>query len=83
MHGDAAADAHDDEMPLATFPTDSASWSLSLPCGVDDLEDVRRALSAHPRIDVRDVTDGVTLPEAASRTTTGRLAVDLRELNRP
>lgn len=84
VHGTDAIHALDDELPLASFPTDGTSWSVSLPCGVDDFDDLRDALGATKgRIDFRDVTQGITLPDAAPTATRGRLQIDLGELNRP
>lgn len=74
VHGSAAIDGHAGEAPLATWPLSTAGWTLSVPCGVDDIDDVRAALRPHPFVDIRDLTDGIT-----TSSTTGRaadLAVD-------
>lgn len=85
VHGSAAIESEADEAPLATWPLAEAGWTLSLPCGIDDIDDVRAALAPYPFVEVRDVTSGIT---AASATTGGGRAgsavvIDIDELERP
>jgi hypothetical protein len=86
MHGTAAVDGDGDgdEAPLATWPLAEPGWRLSLPCGIDDIDDVRTALQSYPFIDVRDVTDGVTLDaEAVVPRTAGSVSINYDEMERP
>jgi hypothetical protein len=64
VHGTAAIES-ETETPLATWPLTEPGWRLSLPCGIDDIEDIRAALRPHPFIDVRDVTEGIAVDAAA------------------
>ncbi len=94
IHGTAAVDAEGestDLTPLATWPLSTTGWTLSVPCGIDDIEDVRVALRLYPFVEVRDVTDGITtdttlgIATDATGTTRDRRAVviDYDELERP
>jgi hypothetical protein len=56
---------------------------MSLPCGVDDIEEIRAALSRHPGIEVRDVTDGITIDEPGADADGGAWSIDYDELERP
>jgi len=56
---------------------------MSLPCGVDDIEEIRAALGRHPGIEVRDVTDGITTGEPSADTAGGAWTIDYDELERP
>ncbi len=81
-HGLDAADALPGEIPLPASPCAEPGWSVSLPCGIDDIEEFRDALSGHPGIEVRDLTEGIAVEEAA---TTGAAAwsVNYDELETP
>jgi hypothetical protein len=61
-----AIDALDGEIPLTISPCAEPGWSMSLPCGIDDIDEIREALSGHPGIDVRDLTEGITVDETAA-----------------
>ena len=61
MHGLDAVDALAGEIPLAASPCAEPGWTMSLPCGIDDIDEIRGALRGHPGIEVRDVTDGITV----------------------
>lgn len=76
-HGDDAIDALAEEMPLAVKPCEQSGWKLSLPCGVDDIEEVQSALHDVPGIDIRGLTDGVT---AASNIALSGWSIDYNEL---
>lgn len=73
VHGTAAVEADEnmDETPLATWPLSTTGWTLSVPCGVDDIDDVRAALRPYPFVDVRDVTDGITTDITTGMATDG------------
>lgn len=81
-HGMDAIDALAGEIPLAASPCADPGWSMSLPCGIDDIEEIRDALHRHPGIEARDLTDGITVEET---TTTGAAAwsVNYDEMERP
>jgi len=66
VHGMDAIDALAGEIPLAASPCAEPGWSMSLPCGIDDIDEIREALRGHPAIDVRDLTEGITVDETAS-----------------
>jgi hypothetical protein len=83
LHGLDAVDARDDEAPLATRPLDEPGWTMSLPCGVDDIQDIRGALQAHPHISVRDTTEGITVEATTGASTVGSLEIDYDEMERP
>jgi hypothetical protein len=68
VHGTDAIDIIHEETPLATYPLHEPGWALSLPCGIDDLDDLQSALSAFPYVAVRDATEGITIEAAASTT---------------
>jgi hypothetical protein len=65
VHGADAEEARTEEVSLASSPCAEPGWTLSLPCGVDDIEEIRAALRAHPGIEVRDLTEGITVGESA------------------
>lgn len=82
-HGSAAIEV-ETETPLATWPLVESGWSLSVPCGIDDIDDVRAALRPYPFVDVRDVTDGITVDAAASTPRpAGTVTINYDELERP
>jgi hypothetical protein len=66
VHGLNAIDALPGEIPLAASPCAEPGWTMSLPCGIDDLEEMRTALLGHPGIEVRELTDGVTTEDAVT-----------------
>jgi hypothetical protein len=74
------------EQPLASWPLQAQGWSISLPCGEDDLADASVALDAHPGFSARDLTAAVDVgvAESNSRGRAGGqpLVVDLGELRR-
>lgn len=88
LHSNAAVEGDNtDEAPLATWPLSSAGWTLSLPCGVDDIDDVRAALQPYPFVEVRDVTDGIATTSSAApgvprARTDGAVVIDIDELER-
>ncbi|MEV0283500.1 hypothetical protein AB0H36_05200 [Kribbella sp. NPDC050820] len=84
VHGTAAIEAERDPATLATWPLATPGWTLSLPAGIDDIDDVRTALQAYPSIDARDTTAGVSL-EAASQAdrTPGLVSINYDEMERP
>lgn len=96
VHGTAAVEAEDtDETPLASWPLSTAGWTLSLPCGVDDIDDVRAALLPYPFADVRDMTEGITVNSASGGAVggaadaepavrrSGAVVINYNELERP
>lgn len=82
-HGPDAADALAAEIPLVSSPCAGPRWTMSLPCGVDDIEEIRAALGQHPGIEVRDVTDGITTGEPGADASSGAWTIDYDELERP
>lgn len=82
VHGLDAIDALPGETPLAASPCAEPGWSISLPCGIYDIEEIRDALRGHPGIEVRDLTEGFTAEEPAA---TGAVAwsVNYDELETP
>ena len=82
-HGPDAAEAQVAEIPLAVSPCAEPGWTMSLPCGVDDIEEIRAALGRHPGIKVRDVTDGITVDEPAQGAAADGWSIDYEEMERP
>lgn len=84
LHGAAAIDGGEDESPLATWPLAESGWRLSLPCGIEDIDDIRTALAPYPHIDVRDTTDGITVDVAApAPRATGTVSINYAEMEQP
>lgn len=83
VHGLNAIDALDEEIPLTASPCAEPGWTMLLPCGVDDIDEIRGALDGHPGINVRDLTDGITLDEATPITGTTAWSVSYDELETP
>ncbi len=84
VHGTSAIEAGEDDPPLATWPLAEPGWRLSLPCGVDDIDDVRAALRPYPYIDVRDNTEGITAdPVVPPPRATGSVSINYEEMERP
>jgi len=82
VHGLDAVDALAGEIPLTASPCAEPGWSMSLPCGIDDIEEMREALRGHPGIEVRDLTDGITVEEA-SAAGAGAWSVNYDEMETP
>jgi len=82
-HGTDAAETRAGEIPLAASPCAEPGWTMSLPCGIDDIEEIRAALDRHPGIEVRDVTDGITVDEPAEGPAAGEWSIDYEEMERP
>jgi hypothetical protein len=84
VHNTTAIDGGENEAPLAAWPLAEPGWRLSLPCGIDDIDDVRAALAPFPFIDVRDTTEGITVDAgAAAPRTTGTVSINYDELEQP
>jgi hypothetical protein len=66
VHGLDAVEALPGEIPLPASPCSEPGWSMSLPCGIDDIDEIRGALRGHPGIEARDLTDGVAVEEPAA-----------------
>jgi hypothetical protein len=87
VHGTAAVDS-EDPAPLATWPLADPGWRISLPCGADDLDDVRAALRAYPSFEVRDATEGFIAASATAGSvppeprTSSRVSINYSELER-
>lgn len=79
VHGEVAIDALNDELPLTVRPLAEPGWTLSLPCGVDDIDDIRRLLEHHSQITVRDLTTP-TSSRTVADAPQGSLVVNLEEL---
>jgi len=82
-HGLDAAEAQTGEIPLAMSPCAEPGWIMSLPCGVDDIKEIRAALGRHPGIEARDVTDGIAVAEPAEGAAAGGWSIDYEEMERP
>jgi hypothetical protein len=61
VHGDEAEETTGDETALAYWPTSDTGWSISLPCGSDDLGFASARLASTPEITVRDLVLGISL----------------------
>ena len=82
-HGLDAAEAQAGEIPLAVSPCTEPGGIMSLPGGVGGIGEIRTALSRHPGIEVRDVTDGITVGEPADGAADGGWSIDYEEMERP
>lgn len=83
VHGLDAAEAISEEVPLTVSPCAEPGWTLSLPCGVDDIEEIRAALRSHPGIEIRDVTEGITVDDPALSSTAEGWSINYDELEHP
>lgn len=84
VHGTDAADALEDELPLAIWPLTEPGWAVSLPCAVEDLDDVAAALTSHAQITVRDAADGAAVQaDGGQARGAAPLYVDIEEMERP
>jgi hypothetical protein len=83
-HGASAIET-DEPQPLATWPLTEPGWAVSLPCGVDDIDQIRALLKHYPFADVRDLVEGITaeLATPVSPSVTGALTINYDELERP
>lgn len=86
VHGTAAVDG-EEPAPLATWPLAASGWRISLPCGADDLDDVRAALRAYPCFEIRDTAEGFTASAVAGNVpseprTSSRISINYAELER-
>jgi hypothetical protein len=84
VHGAAAIDTNDeDEASLAMWPMAEPGWRMSLPCGIDDLNDVRAALQSYPDIEVRDAAEGMAVDATATVPRgTGPVSINYNEMER-
>ena len=83
VHGADAEEARTEEVSLASSPCAEPGWTLSLPCGVDDIEEIRAALRAHPGIEVRDLTEGITVGEPVPSGVGEDWSINYDELENP
>jgi hypothetical protein len=83
VHGPDAAEACTGEIPLAVLPCAEAGWVLSLPCGIDDIDEIRAALTGHQGIEVRDVTDGIALGEDSVEAAATQWSINYDEMELP
>ena len=86
LHGEAAIDGDATEQPLPTLPAAMDDWSVALPCGADDLDDVVAALAAVPHVTAyapQADTGGAPAANSAAAAPTGPLAVDRSRLGAP
>jgi hypothetical protein len=84
MHGTNAIEADRDPIILATWPLAAPGWTLSLPCGIDDIDDVAIALQDYPSIDARDTTAGISVEAAlAAPRAHGVVSINYDEMERP
>lgn len=86
VHGMDAIEAINDETPLYAGGLSEPGWSVSLPCGSADLEEITAALSGVAAITVRDTSEGISA--LADDRTNGRTGaavpvIDLSEMRRP
>ncbi|TMQ90356.1 hypothetical protein ETD83_35800 [Actinomadura soli] len=87
VHGTDAIEAINEETPLYSGRLTGPGWTVSLPCGPDDLDDLATALAGTPAVVVRDTGEGLNAdaPAAAHSTAGGSSAtpiIDLSELRR-
>ena len=83
VHGLDGVDTQSDEMPLTAPPCAGEAWRISLPCGIEDIEEIRASLKPHPWAEVRDVTDGITAEAHASvRKDAPTFTIDIAEMER-
>lgn len=66
VHGMDAIEAIGEETPLYGGGLTQPGWSMSLPCGTDDLDDMAAELAASPAITVRDLREGFSVQESAA-----------------
>ncbi|WNV74351.1 hypothetical protein [Geodermatophilus sp. DSM 44513] len=59
VHGESAVDDDLNETALPVHPTHAPGWTLSLPCGPDDLAAAQQALAGAPGVTVRALDAGV------------------------
>jgi len=83
VHGADAEEARTEEVSLASSPCAEPGWTLSLPCGVDDIEEIRAALRAHPGFEVRDLTEGITVGEPVPSAVAEDWLINYDELENP
>jgi hypothetical protein len=89
VHGMEAIEHIGEETPLHGERLTEAGWSMSLPCGAADLEEITAALADSPAVTVRDISDGITVQARAAAEpgiTAGLTAspvIDLKEMRRP
>jgi len=83
VHGTDAIEALDEEIPLAAWPCAEPGWIMSLPCGIDDIDEIRGALRSHLGIEVRDLTDGIAVEETTPATGTAAWSISYDELETP
>jgi len=85
VHGMDAIEAINDETPLYTGGLSEPGWSVSLPCGADDLDEMTAALSGVDAITVRDTSEGLSA-SSASGTNSGAISavpvINLNEMGR-
>ncbi|WP_370362086.1 hypothetical protein [Catenulispora sp. MAP12-49] len=79
VHGPDVPEALESETPLTVPSLTGREWTMSVPCGVDDIDDFRRALSRHPWISLRDLTTPVETGKFMEPAQ-GSLIVNLEEL---
>lgn len=83
VHGPDAEEARAQEIPLTLSPCAGSGWTMSLPCGVDDIEEIRAALGSHPGFEVRDVTEGITAGEPVPGPAAKGWSINYDELEHP
>jgi hypothetical protein len=80
VHGPDAAETEQEETALMTRPLAAPGWTLSLPCGAEDLDELRQAVDAHPQISVRDLTEPATAEADSAAATTKAVVINFEEL---
>ncbi|ACU75761.1 conserved hypothetical protein [Catenulispora acidiphila DSM 44928] len=81
VHGEDALEVLQDETPLSVQPLADPQWTLSVPCGVDDIDDFGRVLAGDGRISLRDLTAVAEIDKFAEPQVRGSLTVNLEELS--
>lgn len=80
LHGDAAIDADQSmETPLSHTPT-SGDWSLSLPCGEDDLAEATDAVAHAAHVQIRSIIDDPAPAARSAAQSNLRPTIDLAAL---
>lgn len=89
VHGMDAIEAIGEETPLYGGGLTESGWSMSLPCGTDDLDQMAAELATFPAITVRDLREGLSVQESVSAnaadvvSATGAAPlIDLNEMGR-
>jgi hypothetical protein len=82
VHGLDALDAPSGEFPIPANPCADSDWSVSQPCRIDGIEEIRGAPRGHHGTEVRDLADAPA-PEDVSATGAATWSVNYDEPETP